>query len=143
MKAFTIILGVLLFAVTGVASAQLRAEPRPRLFPNQHLAQVGETRANQDIAWCRSQASNHVRDSRNAGDGLRAGARGATRGALMGTAAGAMMGNTGRGAATGAVVGVTGSAISGVSERGARDPVYQNFVNVCLEDKGYRVLEWR
>jgi hypothetical protein len=33
--------------------------------------------------------------------------------------------------------------LKGVSERGARNPEFQQFVNVCLEDKGYRVIFWK
>jgi hypothetical protein len=33
--------------------------------------------------------------------------------------------------------------MKGVKERGTRDPAYQQYANTCLEDKGYRVVEWR
>ncbi len=126
----------------GNASAQLRSDPKPKLYPNKHLSQVGEAQASRDIASCSSNAGQYAEQSKQPGSGARAGLRGAAKGALLGTVGGAIMGNTGRGAAAGAVVGTTASAMKGINERGARDPVFQQYVNACLEDKGYRVLEW-
>ncbi len=134
---------IVVFGSFFIGAAQAVAQPQPRLYPNKYLAEVGETRANQDIAACGSKAATYIQQGKKQGDGLKSGVRGAARGALLGTVGGAIAGNTGRGAATGAVVGTTASAMKGVKERGARDPVYQQYVTACLEDKGYRVLEWK
>ncbi len=126
-----------------LASTASASEPKPKLYPNKYLSQVGETQANKDIAECSSKATNYVNSSKRTGDGARAGLRTAAKGAVLGTVGGAVMGNTGRGAAAGALVGVTSSTMKGVKERGARDPVFQQYANSCLEDKGYKVLEWK
>ena len=138
-----ILLTISVLLLAGTATAQLRADPKPILYPNKHLTQVGQARANRDISECGAQAAGYAQDSKKTGDGLRAGTRSAAKGAVLGTVGGAIMGNTGRGAAAGAVVGATGSALKGVNQRGARDPVYQQYVNSCIEDRGYKVVEWR
>ena len=43
----------------------------------------------------------------------------------------------------GAAMGGTATVVNKVSERGARNPVFQQYVNSCLEDLGYKVIEWR
>jgi outer membrane lipoprotein SlyB len=143
LKSAASFISALLIALSFEVSQASAANPEPKLYPNKHLAEVGESKAKQDIAACSSKAAAYVQQSKQQGDGLKAGVRGAARGALLGTAGGAIAGNTGRGAATGAVVGTTASAMKGVRERGSRDPAYQQYVNSCLEDKGYRVVEWR
>ena len=133
---FTALCTTQAFALTGNA-------PSPVLYPNKYLSQVGEARANQDIAQCSSAATRYVESSKTPGQGGKAVLGSAARGALLGTVGGAIMGNTGRGAAAGAAMGGTASVVRGVRESGARDPAFQQYVNSCLEDKGYRVLEWR
>ena len=129
--------------IGGSASAQLRRDLRPVLYPNKHFNQVGQARANQDIAQCSAQATNYLKNSSQTGDGAKNVAGSAVKGAILGTVGGAIMGNTGRGAAAGAVVGGTSSVVNGVDKRGTRDPIFQQYANSCLEDKGYKVIEWR
>ena len=137
-----ILVAISIFIAASTADA-IGREPQPKLYPNTYLQKVGQTKANQDIASCKSAATNYVSSSKERGEGLRKGVKGAAKGALLGTAGGAIMGNTGRGAAAGAVVGGSASAIKGVSESGSRDPAFQQYVNSCLEDKGYKVIEWK
>ena len=142
MRVLGIVLVVGVCVVVSTASAQLRAEPKPKLYPNKHLSEVGETKANQDIAECTTSAAGYVHNSRQPGQGAKRMVGGAARGALLGTVGGAIGGNTGRGAGAGAVMGVTASALKGAKEKGANNPAFQQYANACLEDKGYKVLGW-
>lgn len=117
-------------------------EPQPKLYPNKHLSEVGETKARQDIGECTDAAAAYVHNSRQPGQGAKKALGNATKGALLGTVGGAIRGNTGRGAAAGSVVGVTRGAMKGIQERGSGNPAFQQFVTACLEDKGYKVLGW-
>ena len=64
------------------------------------------------------------------GDGV---ARGGATGAVVGTVAGAIDGDTGRGAATGALYGATRSGLDADREK-------QEVFKRCLRGRGYRVL---
>lgn len=133
----------LLVTVSLESAMALGSDPKPRLYPNAHLKKVGQTQANKDIAECSSAAAEYVSSSKERGDGVRSGVRAAAKGAALGTVGGAIAGNTGRGAAAGAAIGGTASVIKGVKERGARDPAFQQYASSCLEDKGYKVVEWK
>ena len=125
------------------ASAQMGSQPSPRLYPNKHLSMVGETKANQDIRECSDKGAVYIHNSQQSGQGARNVVRGAARGALLGTVGGAVGGDTGKGAAVGASLGATGSLVKGAQQRGSANPAFQQYVTACLEDKGYKVLEWR
>ena len=96
---------------------------RPVLYPNAHMQSVGKEVAEQDIEDCKRLA-----ESAGAKEGSGKAGRVAT-----GTAVGA-----GVGAASGAVWGLlTGlfSAVVGPSSQPSQ--AYTNYVNRCLQEKGY------
>ena len=67
-------------------------------------------------------------------------------GAATGAVGGAIAGNPGEGAAIGAASGATAGLLSGVFDSwSARevDPVYANFVDRCLRDRGYEPIGWK
>ena len=138
--------GVLvLLMITACSSA------RPILYSNAHLDSVGKEGAEQDIEACKELA-----ESAGAKEGSGKVGRVAT-GTAVGAGAGAASGALGSliygasaglgamvGAASGAVWGLlTGlfSAVVGPSSQPSQ--AYTNYVNRCLQEKGYEVTGWQ
>ena len=93
--------------------------PNPVLYPNNHLQQVGQAAADRDIAECRQLAgSSGVAETKD--------------GKVAGQAAG--------GAAVG---GAAAGTVRGAMNSGETSPVYKNFVQKCLRDRGYEVIGWQ
>jgi hypothetical protein len=124
---------------------------RPVLYPNGHLSQVGTTTAERDIDLCMRRAEDYVASDGGTGKALEgaavAGGAGAAVGAAAGAAGGSVVGRAGidaaAGAAGGGAAGVIGALIYGLSGRHDPDPVYKNFVNRCLRERGYDPIGWR
>ena len=115
---------------------------KPVLYPNAHLQAVGQTQAERDIDECCRQADAYVKSgagSQVAQDAAVAG----TVGGATGAAAGAVWGHAGKGAAAGAAAGVTAAATRGIFKAKEPNPVYKNFVNRCLSEKGYSTIGWQ
>jgi len=124
--------------------------PHPVLYPNGHLQSVGKESVEQDIDACRQAAESAGAEAGGGKVGRVATntAVGAGVGAASGAVGGAISGAAGRGsmigAASGAVWGLlTGlfSAVAGPSSRPSQ--AYTNFVNRCLQEKGYEVTGWQ
>jgi hypothetical protein len=115
----------------------------PVLYPNEHLQRVGAATAEQDIADCKARAEQYVQNPNRSGGIARDTAIGAGTGAAVGAAVGAVGGNAGRGAAEGAAGGATGGLIHGLFRTSEPSPVYVNFVERCLREKGYEPIGWR
>ena len=125
---------------------------RPVLYPNDRLQSVGKEVADQDIEACKQLA-----ESAGAGENSRGGkagqvatstAVGAGAGAASGAVGGAISGAAGRGsmigAASGAVWGLlTGVFYAAVGPSHQPSQAYTNFVNRCLQEKGYEVTGWQ
>ncbi len=125
----------ILFVVAGCGAQ------RPVLYPNEHLQQVGEAHAQNDINECYQMAEAYLTSDRGAKvakDTAEAGAIGGAAGA----AGGAVWGHAGKGAASGAAVGATGGLLRGIFRASEPSPVYKNFVNRCLQEKGYEPIGW-
>jgi hypothetical protein len=122
---------------------------RPVLYPNQRVQQVGDAVAQRDVDECLRRADAYIESGARAADaGKVAGqtAVGAGTGAAIGAVGGAVSGNAGRGAAVGAATGATAGFLHGlfdVFRPGETDPVYANFVDRCLREKGYEPIGWR
>ena len=115
--------------------------PRPVLYPNEYLSQVGQDQAKEDIAQCRQLADEHI--SSNTGKKIATNtAIGAGVGAASGAIIGAVSGAAGRGTAIGAVSGATGAFFYGLFNSPKPSRAYRNFVNKCLEKKGYEPTGW-
>ena len=122
----------------GCASTQ-----HPVLYPNVHLQQVGQQQAERDIDTCHQMASAYVQRSPGkdvASKTAMGGAGGAAIGAVGGTVSG---GGAGRGAAIGAATGATAGALGGLVKQAAPSPIYKNFVDRCLRERGYEVIGWQ
>jgi hypothetical protein len=120
------------------------AGPKPVLYPNTHLQDVGKEYADQDVAACEELAEDYVSKS-NAGEKVvgRTAVGGAV-GAASGAVGGAIAGNVGIGAAIGAAVGATQGFLMGLFGASSSDPspAYRNFVNRCLQERGYEPMGW-
>jgi hypothetical protein len=115
---------------------------KPVLYPNTHLQMVGQAQADFDIDECCRQADMYVKSgagSHIAKDAAVAG----TVGGATGAAAGAVWGHTGKGAAAGAAAGVAAATTRGLFRSREPKPVYKNFVNRCLAEKGYSIIGWQ
>lgn len=132
------------FVVFGCASQ------RPVLYPNAQLKRAGAS-AEKDIDECMRQADNYVRSGGDGGQALEnagvSAGTGAAIGAAGGAAGGSIVGHAARGAAAGAAggaaAGATRAAVQEMFRKRAPSPVYRNFVNRCLRDKGYDPIGWQ
>jgi hypothetical protein len=139
MKKFLLITALLVLASCSVK--------RPVLYPNAHLQKVGQAQAQLDIEDCCRRADAYIKSEpgkKIAKDAAKAGTIGAATGAAVGAVySGAEYGGAGRGAAAGAAGGVVSTVTSGIFESKEPSPVYQNFVNRCLHEKGYESIGWQ
>jgi hypothetical protein len=126
------------------ALAGCSASPRPVFYPNARLAEVGEAQVQQDIDACMA-AAEAAGVSRSGGTGQAAGnvAKTAAIGGAAGAAGGAVRGHAGRGAAVGAAAGAAGGTMRELFRTREPDPVFKNFVDRCLRDKGYDPIGWK
>ena len=123
---------------------------KPTLYPNDQYKRVGAAQADQDIANCESQAEEYVKTGGRGGQMASEAARNTAGGAVVGAAGGAVGGAIGGdvgegaavGAASGATAGLLGTMFGWMFQRNEPDPVYRNFVEKCLRDKGYEPIGW-
>lgn len=129
---------VVVAALAGCARTQ-----SPVLYPNAKLQHAGKAQADHDIEDCRKLADAYVQSTaaKDIGKGAAVGAAG---GAAVGAVGGAVSGRgAGFGAALGAATGATAGAVHGVAKQTGPSPVYKQYVNRCLRDRGYEVLGWQ
>jgi hypothetical protein len=121
----------------------------PVLYPNAHLQSVGKDIAQQDIEACvqLAEAAGAEEGSGTAGRVATGTAVGAGVGAAAGAVGGAISGAAGTGsmigAASGAVWGLLMSLFYAVVSPSQPNQAYSNFVNRCLQEKGYEVTGWQ
>lgn len=120
------------------------AAPKPILYPNAHLRQVGPSAAEQDIEDCAAMAKEAGATSSQGKGGQVAGS--ATAGGAIGSAAGAVggavVGHPGRGAMFGAASGATGGFLRGLFRKSPPSQAFKQFVNRCLQERGYEPVGW-
>lgn len=119
------------------------------LYPNDQLKRVGNTAASRDIDDCMRQAEHYVSDRRvgkSVEGAVTESGTSAAIGAAAGAAGGAVVGRAGTSAAIGAAGGGAAGATRGLfhafSSKHGPSPVYKNFVNRCLRERGYEPLGW-
>jgi outer membrane lipoprotein SlyB len=122
--------------LTGCAAAS------PVLYPNPHLQKVGDVQAHKDIAECRTLADEYVKSDAGIA-AAKSTAAGAAGGAVIGGAAGAVTRNLGRGIGVGAATGAASGLVHSIFKGSEPSPVYKNFVNQCLQEKGYQPIGWQ
>jgi hypothetical protein len=120
----------------------------PILYPNAHLQSVGKEVAEQDLETCRQMAETAGAEEGNGKAGrVAAGtAVGAGVGAASGAVGGAISGAAGSGSMIGAASGAVWGLLTGLYYAFAGSPpnqTYTNFVNRCLQEKGYEVTGWQ
>jgi len=123
------------------------ASARPVLYPNATLNRVGDAQGRMEVNACLSRAqASGLSPSQNTHEvGRRAGEGAATAG--VASVVGALI--TGRGGegvlragAAGAAVGGSAGAVSGAFHNDRPNGVYRNFVQRCLNEKGFDVIGW-
>jgi hypothetical protein len=135
--------------VLSLVVAACSASKRPVLYPNEHFQRVGDAAAAHDIDACmqlgEQYASGGGQGSQVAKEAARDAAIGGATGAAVGAVGGAIYGSAGKGAAAGAAGGATAGLLSRLFRGGSSspDPVYVNFVNRCLQEKGYEPIGWK
>jgi hypothetical protein len=139
-KIVWIIVGSLLLA--GCSTA------RPILYPNVHFQSVGKETAEQDIESCKQLAKSAGAEESGGKAGRVATntAVGGGVGAAAGAVGGAISGSPGTGAMIGAATGAVWGFLMGLfRESGSpqQNQAYTNFVNRCLQEKGYEVTGWQ
>lgn len=139
----------LLFFTALILSAGCAAQ-RPVVYPNAQFNRVGSAAAERDIDDCLQRAEAYVshdgRAERTAEGMATESGTSAAIGAAAGAAGGAVVGRAGTGAAVGAAgggaAGATRGLIRGLGRKESPPPVFKNFVNRCLRDKGYDPIGW-
>jgi len=140
-RGLSIVGGALLFAACSTA--------HPVLYPNAHMQSVGKEIAAQDIEACRqlAETAGAEEGSGKAGRVATGTAVGAGVGAAAGAVGGAISGSVGRGSMIGAATGAVWGLLTGLFHAavGPSQPnqTYTNFVNRCLQEKGYEVSGWQ
>jgi hypothetical protein len=121
----------------------------PILYPNAHMQSVGKEIAEKDIEACRqlAETAGAEEGSGKAGRVATGTVVGGGVGAAAGAVGGAISGSVGRGsmigAATGAVWGFLTGLYHAVAGPSRPNQAYTNFVNRCLQEKGYEVTGWQ
>jgi hypothetical protein len=120
------------------------ASTRPVLYPNQHYNTVGSKAAEHDIETCMDLAEAAGADSggSDAGQAATNTVGGAAIGAASGAVGGAVVGAAGSGSAIGAASGATAGLLRWIFSEPERSPAYENFVNRCLQERGYQPVGW-
>lgn len=121
---------------------------RPVLYPNDQYQRVGAAVAQRDAEDCRQRADTYVKtgsaDGHAAAHAAKETAVGGASGAAIGAVGGAISGNAGEGAAVGAASGATAGLLHSIfSQSDSTDPVFVNFVERCLRNKGYDPIGWK
>jgi outer membrane lipoprotein SlyB len=124
--------------------------PRPVLYPNDYYNRVGQAAAERDVNDCIARAEQFASSGTPAQGAARDAATntavGAGAGAAIGAVGGAITGNPGEAAAVGAATGGTAGLIGwffGASRDRGTNPVFTNFVDRCLRERGYEPIGWQ
>ena len=137
----TITIYCLLFITTLMLNAC--GAKRPVLYPNNYLKEIGQSKANLEIDDCIRLATEYQaggdRAKEIAKDTGKAGVVGAATGAVIGV----ITGDIGRVAAIGGAGAATATMGSGIMRSDEPDPVFKQFVDQCLREKGFQPLGWR
>ena len=118
--------------------------PKPILYPNAHYKEVGAAGADEDIAQCSDMAKEAGAKASQGKTGQVAGntAAGGAVGSAAGAVGGAVVGHPGPGAMVGAAGGATAGFLRGLFRKSPPSSAYKQFVNRCLEERGYEPVGW-
>ena len=124
-----------------VAGCSALPKPKPQFYPNQYFQNTSAAQRMSDVAYCEALADQYIQAhpvKHTAEDT----AGGAVGGALIGVVGGAIAGSAGEGAEIGAGVGAAAGLLKGVFDASEPSPNYKQFVNRCLDRRGYEVYGW-
>jgi uncharacterized protein YcfJ len=119
------------------------AQKRPVLYPNVTYQAAGATVAQADIDQCFKLAADHGLKTDAEKNVAVSTAKGASTGAVVGGAVGAVQGRPGKGAAIGAAGGGSAGMMREAWKSGDPDDIERRFVEQCLREKGYQVIGWK
>ena len=139
-------LAILLLLSACATTGPNSSSAKPVLYPNATLTRVGEAQGRLEADNCIAKATHAglSPDQKTNEVGRRAGEGAAVAG--VASVVGALI--TGRGSdvlragATGAAVGGSAGAVSGAFHHDKASPVYRQFVQRCLSEKGFDVIGW-
>lgn len=137
------------YLVCGMFLLSACSSARPVLYPNEHMQSVGKEVTTQDIEDCKklAESAGAEEGSGKAGRVATGTAVGAGVGAAAGAVGGAISGAVGRGSMIGAATGAVWGLLTGLYHAFAGPSLpsqaYTNFVNRCLQEKGYEVTGWQ
>jgi hypothetical protein len=118
---------------------------KPAFYPNAHFQRVGPAQAQADAQACASLAQQSDVSSVNKVDAGRAAAAGAAGVGTAGVVGSLLSGhkpdlkNIAAGAAA---VGAGGAAATAAGQSVGGSPIYRQFVQQCLAERGYQVIGW-
>lgn len=119
---------------------------QPVLYPNATLTRVGEAqgRAEADNCMAKAVQAGLSPDQKTNEIGRRAGEGAAVAGvaSVVGALITGRSSDVLRAGATGAAVGGSAGAVSGAFHNDKASPVYRQFVQRCLSEKGFDVIGW-
>lgn len=136
---FLLKLALIVFILCSLASG---CTMRPALYPNEHLTNVGREQADADIRQCMELAEEYDVKAKEGKELAKDTAIGAGGGAVAGAVGGAISGNLGGGIAAGAASGAAVGLFYGLFKAAEPSATYKNFVNKCLQEKGYELVGW-
>ena len=131
-----------LAVVVAAALCAACASPRPKFYPNEHYARVGDGHAQKDADECLAKAKAYIKEHPVEHAAKRAG-WGAAVGAAMGAVVGLILGDFRGAIESGAAAGGVGGAAQGAAEGVRPDDLVRAYTDRCLDEKGYSVLGWR
>ena len=145
-SAWPLPLAILLLLAGCATTGPNSPSAKPVLYPNATLTRVGEAQGRLEADNCIAKAAQAgLRPDQKTNEvGRRAGEGAAVAG--VASVVGALI--TGRGSdvlragATGAAVGGSAGAVSGAFHNDKASPVYRQFVQRCLSEKGFDVIGW-
>ena len=137
----------ILVALAGcAATGPNNLSAKPVLYPNATLTRVGEAQARAEMNACMARAAQAglTPDQKTSQIGRRASEGAATAG--VASAVGALISGRNndilRAGAAGAAIGGSAGAVSGAFHNDKANPVYRQFVQRCLSEKGFDVIGW-
>jgi predicted small lipoprotein YifL len=130
----------LLVAVTVMLSAC--GAKRPVLYPNAYLKEMGPAQADQEIDDCIKLATEYKAGGDKAEEIAKDTGKAGVVGAATGAVIGAITGNWAQGAAIGGAGAATATMGSGIMRSDEPDPVFKQFVDQCLREKGFQPIGW-
>ena len=119
------------------------APSQPILYPNNTYVSAGKAQVDVDIEQCMQMATNQGVKTTADGKIIEQSASAAAVGGASAGAWGIVRGDFGERLLAGAAAGAAGGAVNGMINSNRTNPVFKNFTQHCLRNKGYEVVGWQ